>query len=185
MGDVAPREAGPTVWVASVDPMLDELATSYAASRPAASIAPECLPAVAGAVASEEGAEVEMANNPPSDVQPTSTSPREMFLASPSSLAAEFAKQVLAPLKTPLIKEAPLHQNRRSPSSASIRRSIHLAAKCGSRAANATLQAQKVLTAKWDPNPQPQQNAPAQVWLLLNRLYRSHSTLQRGRLCAS
>ena len=63
---------GPPAWLDSVDPMLDELATSYAVSRPAASIAPECLPAVAGVVASEEGAEVEMANNPPSDVQPTS-----------------------------------------------------------------------------------------------------------------
>jgi hypothetical protein len=124
--------------------------------------------------------------DPPSDVQPTSTSPREKFLASPSSLAAEFAKLVLAPLKTPLktllIKAAPLRRKRRSPSSAC---SIRLAAKCGSRAANATLQAQKVLTAKWDPNPQPSRMHLLRSWLLLNRLYRSHLTLQSGRLCAS
>ena len=74
-------------------------------------------------------------DDPPSDVQPTPTLPREMFLASPSSLAAEFTKQVSAPLKTSLIKAAPLRRKCRSPSSAFIRRSIRLAA-------NATLQAQ-------------------------------------------
>jgi hypothetical protein len=77
---------------------------------------------------------------------------------SPSTLAAEFACQVSAPLKTPLIKALPRCHKRRSPPS-SIRRSGRLAAKCGSRASNATLQAQKVLTSKWDPSsaarPQP------------------------------
>jgi hypothetical protein len=101
----------------------------------------------------------EMATNvlddPPSDVQQTSTSPREMLWASPSSLTIEFVKQVSTPLETPLIKATPLRQKRRSPSSASIRRSICLATKCGSHASNATLQVQKVLTAKWNPTPQP------------------------------
>jgi hypothetical protein len=166
-----PRQLPPAVDL-TPDPMLVEVAIQ--------------VPPPDRHSASELGHVVEMATimveDPPSDVQPTSTSPREKFLASPSSLAAEFAKQVLALLKTSLIKAAPLRQKRRSPSSAC---SIRLAAKCGSRATNATLQAQKVLTAKWDPNPQPSRMHLLRSWLLLNRLYRSHLILQSGQLCAS
>jgi hypothetical protein len=129
-----PRQLPPAVDL-TPDPMLVEVAIQ--------------VPPPDRHSASELGHVVEMATivveDPPSDVQPTSTSPREKFLASLSSLASEFTKQVLAPLKTPLIKAAPLRRKCRSPSSAC---SIRLAAKCGSRAANATLQAQKVLTAK-------------------------------------
>ena len=98
----------------------------------------------------------------PSDFETTLTSPKELP-ASPSSLAAEFAKRVSVPLKTPLIKAALRRRKRHSSPSASIRRSTRLAAKCSSRATNATLQAQKMLAAKWDLTSQPPQNASAQV----------------------
>ena len=71
---------------------------------------------------------------------------------SPSVLAREFARRVSAPLKTPILKAPPRRRTRRSPSSVTIRRSTCLAAKCGSQAPNATLQAQKVLVSKWEPS---------------------------------
>jgi hypothetical protein len=70
----------------------------------------------------------------------------------PSALAREFARRVSAPLKTPILKAPPRCRTHRSPSSITIHRSTHLAAKCASRAPNATLQAQKVLVSKWEPS---------------------------------
>jgi hypothetical protein len=70
---------------------------------------------------------------------------------SPLALAREFAWRVSALLKTPILKVPPRRRTRRSPSSVTVRRSTHLAAKCAARAPNATLQAQKVLVSKWEP----------------------------------
>ena len=64
------------------------------------------------------------------------------------ALAREFARRISAPLKTPILKAPPRRRTRRSPLSVTIRRSTRLAAKCASRAPNATLQAQKVLVSK-------------------------------------
>jgi hypothetical protein len=78
---------------------------------------------------------------------------------SPSALAREFVRCVSAPLKTPILKAPPRCRTRRSPSSVTIHRSTRLAAKCASRAPNATLQAQKVLMSKWEPTAsQPSDN---------------------------
>jgi hypothetical protein len=70
---------------------------------------------------------------------------------SPSALTREFARRVSAPLKTSILKAPPRRRTRRSPSLVTIRRSMLLAAKCASRARNATLQAQKVVVSKWKP----------------------------------
>jgi hypothetical protein len=82
---------------------------------------------------------------------------------SPSALAWEFASCVTAPLKTLVLKALPRCRSRRSPSSASLHYSSRLAAKCHSRAANATLRAQKVLSSKWDPATLKQQS-DLQAW---------------------
>lgn len=76
---------------------------------------------------------------------------------SPGSKAAKLARRIEVPVSTPLLR-CPSRHRRRSPN-VSIRRSGRLAAKCGARAANATLQAQKVLISKW-PTPSNGQAMP-------------------------
>ncbi|KAG0520167.1 hypothetical protein BDA96_08G050000 [Sorghum bicolor] len=99
---------------------------------------------------------------------------------SPSALGREFARRVTEPLQTSVLKAAPRRRSCRSPPLASLHRSGRLAAKSHLRAANATLQAQKVLSSKWDPATPKQQLAPQ----ALNAFHhRSRLTRPRGKHC--
>jgi len=154
--------AGPPIWV---DPMLDELAASLVVSRSAGAQAferPSTLTSASLEVqtfladtyspqrmvqlsfANAEAPGVDGEDRPPTSMLTRDRQPDDDDV-SPSALAREFARHVSAPLKTPILKAPPRRRPRRSPCLVTIRRSMHLAAKCASRAPNATLQAQKVL----------------------------------------
>ena len=97
---------------------------------------------------------------PRTEAQDVKASSEVALPGSPSALTREFARRVTAPLQTPVLKAPPRRRSCRSPPSASLHRSGRLAAKSHLRAANATLQAQKVLLLKWDPA------TPSSIWLL-------------------
>lgn len=82
-------------------------------------------------------------------VQPVIQDDTAAVNRSPTAIAEEFVGMVTAPLKTPIIRALPRRRRRRSPPS-TIRRSGRLALKDASRAPNATLQAQQVLSSKWE-----------------------------------
>ncbi|XP_066359193.1 uncharacterized protein [Miscanthus floridulus] len=116
---------------------------------------------------------------PRMDSQDVRASSEVVLPGSPSALTREFARRVTAPLQTPVLKAPPRRRSCRSPPSASLHRSGRLAAKSHLRAANATLQAQKVLLWKWDPATPKQHLAPQ----ALNAFHRSRLTRPRGKHC--
>jgi len=111
---------------------------------------------------------------PRMDAQDVRASSEVVLPGSPSALT-----RVTALLQTPVLKAPPRRRSCRSPPSASRHRSGRLAAKSHLRAANATLQAQKVLLWKWDPATPKQHLAPQ----ALNAFHRSRLTHPRGKHC--
>jgi hypothetical protein len=137
--------------------MRNELAASLVVSRSAGAPALE-RPSTLTVASLEAQASLADTRSPPRMVQFSFADAEapgvdgDDLLVSPLALAKEFTRRVSAPLKTPTLKAPPRRRTCRSPSSVTIRRSMCLAAKCASRAPNATLQAQKVLVSKWEPS---------------------------------
>ena len=140
--------------------MLDELIASLVVSRSAGAIA-FGRPSTPTVASLEVQASLTDTCSPPRMVQLSfvdAEAPRvdgddrllTSMPTSPSALVREFARCVSATLKTPILKAPPRRRTHRSSSSVTIRRSTRLAAKCASRAPNATLQALKVIVSKWE-----------------------------------
>jgi hypothetical protein len=135
----------PPVWV---DPMFDELAASLVVSRSVGASTlghpstPPAAPLVAQALLADTHSPPRMVQLIYTDAEASGVDDRPPTPLSifPSALAGEFVRRVSAPLKTPSSRRhhvvEPVALHRRSPS-------VRLAAKCASRAPNATLQAQK------------------------------------------